>query len=48
MSDDYERQNEAIGAVVANLRKEREEQENGIDIANPFLTNSESTRMSTS
>lgn len=28
---------EAIGTVVANLKKERNELENGIDIENPFL-----------
>ena len=37
MSEDYERQNEAISEVVASLKKERDELENGIDIENPFL-----------
>lgn len=37
MSEDYEQQNEAIGTVIANLKKERDELENGIDIENPFL-----------
>jgi DNA invertase Pin-like site-specific DNA recombinase len=37
MSEDYERQNEAISAVIANLKAERDELENGIDIENPFL-----------
>jgi hypothetical protein len=38
MSEDYERQNEAISEVIANLKKERDELENGIDVENPFLT----------
>lgn len=38
MSEDYEQQNEAIGTVIANLKKERDELENGIDPENPFLT----------
>ncbi|PWJ52039.1 MULTISPECIES: recombinase family protein [Clostridia] len=37
MSEDYEQQNEAIGTVIANLKKERDELENGIDTENPFL-----------
>lgn len=37
MSEDYERQNETVSAVVANLKAERDELENGIDIENPFL-----------
>ncbi|MEM1483454.1 recombinase family protein [Oscillospiraceae bacterium PP1C4] len=37
MSEDYEQQNEAIGTVIANLKKERVELENGIDTENPFL-----------
>ncbi len=38
MSEDYEQQNEAISIVIANLKKERDELENGIDTENPFLT----------
>lgn len=38
MSEDYEQQNEAIGTVIAHLKKERDELENGIDTENPFLT----------
>lgn len=38
MSEDYEQQNEAIGTVIANLKKERDELENGIDTENPFLS----------
>ena len=37
MSEDYEQQNEAISTVIANLKKERDELENGIDTENPFL-----------
>ncbi|AXU75633.1 recombinase [Clostridioides difficile] len=37
MNEDYEQQNEAIGTVIANLKKERDELENGIDTENPFL-----------
>ena len=37
MSEDYERQNEAISEVIASLKKERDELENGIDTENPFL-----------
>ena len=37
MSEDYERQNEAISGVIASLKKERDELENGIDTENPFL-----------
>lgn len=37
MSEDYEQQNEAIGTVIANLKKERDELENGNDTENPFL-----------
>lgn len=37
MSEDYEQQYEAIGTVIANLKKERDELENGIDTENPFL-----------
>lgn len=37
MNEDYEQQNEAIGTVIANLKKERNELENGIDTENPFL-----------
>jgi DNA invertase Pin-like site-specific DNA recombinase len=37
MSEDYEQQNEAIGTVIANLKKERDELKNGIDTENPFL-----------
>lgn len=37
MSEDYERQNGAISEVIASLKKERDELENGIDTENPFL-----------
>lgn len=37
MSEDYERQNGAISEVIASLKKERDELENGIDSENPFL-----------
>lgn len=38
MNEDYERQNEDISEVITNLKKERDELENGIDVENPFLT----------
>lgn len=37
MSENYERQNEVISEVIARLKKERDELENGIDTENPFL-----------
>jgi len=37
MSEDYERQIQAIKAVLDNLTAERAELENGIDTENPFL-----------
>lgn len=37
MSEDYERQIEAINGVISNLYKEKAELENGIDTENPFL-----------
>jgi hypothetical protein len=37
MSEDYERQNEAISTVIANLKAERDELENGVGTENPFL-----------
>lgn len=37
MSEDYERHNKAIRVIIGNLKKERDELENGIDIENPFL-----------
>ena len=37
MSEDYERQINAINTVIDNLTAERAELENGVDIENPFL-----------
>ena len=37
MSEDYERQIEAINGVISNLYEEKAELENGIDTENPFL-----------
>ena len=37
MSEDYERQIEAINGVIRNLYEEKAELENGIDTENPFL-----------
>jgi DNA invertase Pin-like site-specific DNA recombinase len=37
MQEDYERQIEALNAVIANLHEEQAELENGIDTENPFL-----------
>lgn len=38
MSEDYEQQAMAAGSVIENLKSERDELENGIDMENPFLT----------
>ena len=37
MSEDYERQIEAINGLISNLYEEKAELENGIDTENPFL-----------
>ena len=37
MGEDYEQQYGAISEVIAGLKKERDELENGIDTENPFL-----------
>jgi len=38
MRDDYNRQEAAIQMVLENLKTERDETANGIDLENPFLT----------
>ena len=37
MNESYEQQNEAISAILNNLKIERNELENGVDVENPFL-----------
>lgn len=38
MREDYERQTEAVSAIIRNLQTERDEVEKGVDAENPFLT----------
>lgn len=38
MREDYERQTEAISAIIRNLQTERDEVEKGVNAENPFLT----------